>query len=81
MYSSINCIFHHKQIADFGMARDVADDNYYVTTGGKIPLKWTSPEVADPQLFTMLLYSMHTICRQYFTKDTQHKVMCGALDV
>ena len=27
------------------MARDVADDNYYVTTGGKIPLKWTSPEV------------------------------------
>ena len=41
-----NHLFHHTQIADFGMARDVADDNYYVTTGGKIPLKWTSPEVA-----------------------------------
>ena len=38
-------LFHFTQIADFGMARDVADDNYYVTTGGKIPLKWTSPEV------------------------------------
>ena len=33
------------QIADFGMARDVADDIYYVTTGGKIPVKWTAPEV------------------------------------
>ena len=27
------------------MARDVADDTYYVTGGGKIPVKWTAPEV------------------------------------
>ena len=27
------------------MARDVADDSYYVATGGKIPVKWTAPEV------------------------------------
>ena len=27
------------------MARDVADDTYYVTSGGKIPVKWTAPEV------------------------------------
>ena len=27
------------------MARDVGDDDYYITTGGKIPVKWTSPEV------------------------------------
>ena len=33
------------QIADFGMARDVADDTYYITSGGKIPVKWTAPEV------------------------------------
>ena len=33
------------QIADFGMARDVTDDIYYVSTGGKIPVKWTAPEV------------------------------------
>ena len=35
------------KIADFGMARDVADDTYYVTTDGKIPLKWTAPEVCN----------------------------------
>ena len=67
------------------MARDVADDSYYVTTGGKIPIKWTSPEVDDPQLFiaTLLLYFTHvyTLYRRYFTRDTQLKVTCGALDV
>ena len=33
------------QIGDFGMARDVSDDNYYVTKGGKLPLRWCAPEV------------------------------------
>ena len=32
------------QIADFGMSRDLADDDYYVAHGGKIPVKWTAPE-------------------------------------
>jgi len=27
------------------MARDVSDDTYYVTSEGKIPVKWTAPEV------------------------------------
>ena len=27
------------------MARDVTDDIYYITKGGKIPVKWTAPEV------------------------------------
>ena len=34
-----------KQIADFGMSRDLEDENYYVTQGGYVPLKWTAPEV------------------------------------
>ena len=39
---------HHLvlQIADFGMSRDLEDSAYYVSThGGKIPVKWTAPEV------------------------------------
>jgi len=27
------------------MARDVSDDTYYIIGGGKIPIKWTAPEV------------------------------------
>ena len=41
------------QIADFGMSRDLANENYYRSHGGKIPVKWTAPEV-------MLATSMNT---------------------
>ena len=32
------------KIADFGMSRDLEDDTYYISSGGKIPLRWTAPE-------------------------------------
>ena len=35
------------QIADFGMARDLDDHDYYVSKGGKVPVKWTALEVAN----------------------------------
>lgn len=34
------------QIADFGMSRDLDDADYYLSNGGKIPFKWTAPEVS-----------------------------------
>lgn len=34
------------QIADFGMSHDLADESYYVSSGGKIPVKWTAPEAS-----------------------------------
>ncbi len=34
-----------KIISDFGMSRDLADESYYVSRGGMIPVKWTAPEV------------------------------------
>ena len=40
------------QIADFGMSRDLEDDSCYIVSGGKIPVKWTAPEV-------LLLYTIH----------------------
>ena len=38
---------YFSQIADFGMARDLADEEYYISRGGKIPVKWTAPEAID----------------------------------
>ncbi|XP_065195184.1 uncharacterized protein LOC135826503 isoform X2 [Sycon ciliatum] len=32
------------KICDFGMSRTVADDDYHMSGGGLIPVKWTSPE-------------------------------------
>ena len=28
------------------MSRDLMDENYYVSHGGKVPVKWTAPEVS-----------------------------------
>jgi len=33
------------QIGDFGLARDLEDEQYYVSHGGQVPVKWTAPEV------------------------------------
>ena len=39
------------QIADFGMSRNLSDCDYYLSHGGKIPIRWTAPEVASLALF------------------------------
>ena len=35
----------HTQIIDFGMARDLLREDYYTSSGGMVPVKWTAPEV------------------------------------
>lgn len=35
------------KIGDFGMSRNLEDSNYYITHGGKIPVKWTAPEALN----------------------------------
>ena len=44
-FSSCRLVILGWQISDFGMARDLEESNYYISHGGKIPLKWTAPEV------------------------------------
>jgi hypothetical protein len=34
------------QVSDFGLARESADNNYYVSKGGALPVRWTAPEVS-----------------------------------
>ena len=40
-----NMLCLHMQISDFGMSRDLAQEDYYISHGGKVPVKWTAPEV------------------------------------
>ena len=43
----------YTQIADFGLSRDLFDENYYVSRGGKVPVKWTAPEAINYQKYSM----------------------------
>ena len=58
------------QIADFGMSRALQDTDYYVSRGGKIPVKWTAPEAlhykkystaSDVWSFGMVMYEIWTL--------------------
>ena len=56
------------QIADFGMSRDLIDENYYITSGGKVPVKWTALEVTISVLIVSYIYVCHRYeLRTHFT--------------
>ena len=38
-------IMFMKQIADFGMSRDLQNESHYISSTKQIPIKWTAPEV------------------------------------
>ena len=66
------------------MARDLDEGSYYVSHGGKIPVKWTSPEVHMLPGFKHTHTHTHTflLClRLSTTRSTQQPVMCGVLGV
>ena len=78
--------YAYEQIADFGMSRDLTSDYYYITSGGKIPVKWTAPEVsiAITQLLYRLCWLMHLeslLYRLCIIANTQSSVMYGAMVV
>mmetsp|Transcript_11451 Transcript_11451/g.29249 ORF Transcript_11451/g.29249 Transcript_11451/m.29249 type:complete len:742 (-) Transcript_11451:85-2310(-) len=40
------------KIADFGMSRDTDSDEYYVSSGGKVPVRWTSVEAMTQRKYS-----------------------------
>ena len=44
------------------MARDLMDENYYISGGGMIPIKWTAPEVSLCLIRLLHGYSFNSWC-------------------
>ena len=56
-FYSYTFVYTNLQISDFGMSRDLEDGTYYVSQGGKIPVKWTAPEVCSIYMLIATAFS------------------------
>uniref|UniRef100_UPI00398E8A28 tyrosine-protein kinase Srms n=1 Tax=Pristiophorus japonicus TaxID=55135 RepID=UPI00398E8A28 len=72
------------KVADFGLARLIRDDVYNIRAGTKIPIKWTAPEAANYQRYSVksdvwsfgvLLYEIVTYGKDPYERMTNKEVM------
>ena len=83
-YRVISNSYLQHQIADFGLTRHLAENGYYDSGRGHIPVKWTAPEAllyqryssaSDVWSFGMVLYEMWALGISPFRNTTIEEII------
>ena len=79
------------RIADFGMSRELnSDSEYYTSSGGRIPLRWTAPEAvfyqkysekSDVWSFGMTLFEIWSLGDKPWGNDATNEMIIEGLSV
>ena len=76
-YSSLS------KVGEFGKSRDLSNASHYISSGGKIPVRWTAPEAmyyqkysttSDIWSYGCLLYEIWSLGRMPFREFTNAEV-------
>jgi serine/threonine protein kinase len=77
------------KIGDFGLSRDLVDNTYYITRGGRIPIRWTAPEAimyrkytlaSDVWSYGIVLYEIWTVGRRPYDDSWTNDYIMEMLD-
>ena len=72
------------QISDFGLSRDLHDEDYYVAQGGLVPVRWTAPEAleyskysaaSDVWSFGVVLYEIWSLASKPYGSFGNNRVI------
>ncbi|EGD79566.1 TK/RTKC protein kinase [Salpingoeca rosetta] len=58
------------KVADFGLARDTEESDYYRSRGGQLPVRWSAPEALEDRKFTRAtdVWSFGILCHEIWTR-------------